>query len=164
MQRMLPPDTPRPAPSTSQNTSRPISDTLRDGHVAPNTQPVPADTRAFEYRFSKKYLSSLPEGQRPLERDVFGERDRSVCAYSLLTRGFAFVRSFPSTDPNVVAGDGSLWWTRLREYRGQGEGSDSWGMGNMARHCDAQAGDKLLRLYWRDVTAARELPWLYLGP
>ncbi|KAJ9101912.1 hypothetical protein QFC19_004993 [Naganishia cerealis] len=72
MQRMSPPDAPRPAPSTSQNPSRPISDGLRDGRAARGTQPIPPDTRAFEYRFSKKYLGSLPEGQRPLERDVFG--------------------------------------------------------------------------------------------
>jgi CD2 antigen cytoplasmic tail-binding protein 2 len=78
MQRMLPPDAPRPEPSTSQNPSRPISNNLRDGRAAPNTQPIPTDTRAFEYRFSKKYLSSLPEGQRPLERDVFGERGSPI--------------------------------------------------------------------------------------
>jgi CD2 antigen cytoplasmic tail-binding protein 2 len=78
MQRMLPPDAPSAAPSTSQNPSRPISDTLQPGRTAPNTRPIPTDTRAFEYRFSKKYLASLPEGQRPLERDVFGKSPNSL--------------------------------------------------------------------------------------
>jgi CD2 antigen cytoplasmic tail-binding protein 2 len=72
MQRMAPADAPIPTPSTSQNPSRPIVDGLQDGRSAQSTHPVPADTRAFEYRFSKKYLSSLPDGQKPLERDIFG--------------------------------------------------------------------------------------------
>lgn len=95
MQRMLPPDAPRPEPSTSQNSLRPITDTLHDGRAAPNTQPVPADTRAFEYRFSKKYLSSLPEGQRPLERDIFGERYCMNAACPRLRRCNASQGPFP---------------------------------------------------------------------
>ena len=33
------------------------------------------DTRAFEYRFSKRYIDALPAAQRPVEREVFGESD-----------------------------------------------------------------------------------------
>lgn len=33
----------------------------------------PPDNRAFEYRFSLPYLRTLPEDQRPVEREVFGE-------------------------------------------------------------------------------------------
>lgn len=148
MQRMLPPDATRAEPSTSQNPSRPISDHLRDGRVAPNTQPIPADTRAFEYRFSKKYLSSLPEGQRPLERDVFGERCFLTNEFALLMLRFALARTFPSCNLDVMAGDRSVWRTRLRKYRSQGEGSNSWRMGNVARYRNAEANDESLRLYW----------------
>lgn len=30
--------------------------------------------RAFEYRFSKRYLDGLQGAQRPVEREIFGER------------------------------------------------------------------------------------------
>ncbi|KAJ9108888.1 hypothetical protein QFC21_000209 [Naganishia friedmannii] len=86
MQRMAPPDAPVPAPSTSQNPSRPITDGLQVGRSVQSTHPVPADTSAFEYRFSKKYLSSLPEGQKPLERDIFGAPGHPCSAsFPLLT-------------------------------------------------------------------------------
>ena len=38
---------------------------------AQNTPPV-RDTRSFQYRFSMGYVRSLPEAQRPVEREVFG--------------------------------------------------------------------------------------------
>ncbi|WVF68535.1 hypothetical protein IAT40_003303 [Kwoniella sp. CBS 6097] len=34
--------------------------------------PPPEDKRAFQYRFSMAYVRSLPEAQRPVEREVFG--------------------------------------------------------------------------------------------
>lgn len=37
-----------------------------------STPAAPVDTRAFQYRFSMAYINSLPEGQRPIEREVFG--------------------------------------------------------------------------------------------
>lgn len=44
----------------------------------------PPDNRAFQYRFSLAYLRTLPEDQRPVEREVFGK----VCGYrSKLTSG-----------------------------------------------------------------------------
>lgn len=33
----------------------------------------PRDTRAFQYRFSMAYVRALPEAQRPVEREIFGE-------------------------------------------------------------------------------------------
>jgi len=38
----------------------------------PAPPPPPTDTRAFQYRFSLAYMRSLPEAQRPVEREVFG--------------------------------------------------------------------------------------------
>lgn len=35
--------------------------------------PSPPDTRSFQYRFSMAYIRKLPEGQRPVEREVFGK-------------------------------------------------------------------------------------------
>ena len=35
-------------------------------------QEAKVDLRAFEYRFSKKYLSGLDAARRPVEREVFG--------------------------------------------------------------------------------------------
>ncbi|GMK56609.1 hypothetical protein CspeluHIS016_0304490 [Cutaneotrichosporon spelunceum] len=42
--------------------------------TAPAAAPArpPPDTRAFQYRFSHAYLRTLPEDQRPVEREVFG--------------------------------------------------------------------------------------------
>ncbi|KAK4685035.1 CD2 antigen cytoplasmic tail-binding protein 2, partial [Tremellales sp. Uapishka_1] len=34
--------------------------------------PAPTDTRQFQYRFSLPYVRSLPEAQRPVEREIFG--------------------------------------------------------------------------------------------
>jgi CD2 antigen cytoplasmic tail-binding protein 2 len=34
---------------------------------------APVDTRPFQYRFSMAYVKSLPEAQRPVEREVFGK-------------------------------------------------------------------------------------------
>lgn len=33
----------------------------------------PPDNRQFQYRFSMTYIRSLPEGQRPVERELFGQ-------------------------------------------------------------------------------------------
>jgi CD2 antigen cytoplasmic tail-binding protein 2 len=43
--------------------------------TAPAVAPArpPPDNRAFQYRFSLAYLRTLPEDQRPVEREVFGE-------------------------------------------------------------------------------------------
>lgn len=42
---------------------------------APSPRPAstPTDTRAFQYRFSIPYVRTLPEHQRPVEREIFGE-------------------------------------------------------------------------------------------
>lgn len=39
----------------------------------PSAPALPQDTRQFQYRFSMAYMRTLPEAQRPVERDVFGE-------------------------------------------------------------------------------------------
>lgn len=44
----------------------------REAEPAPPPRP-PTDSRTFQYRFSLAYMRSLPEGQRPVEREVFGE-------------------------------------------------------------------------------------------
>ena len=41
----------------------------RSGQSAPPVR----DARSFQYRFSMAYVRSLPEAQRPVEREVFGE-------------------------------------------------------------------------------------------
>ncbi|WVQ84522.1 hypothetical protein IAT38_006676 [Cryptococcus sp. DSM 104549] len=48
----------------------PQSDSAPQRQAAP--PPPPADTRQFQYRFSLAYMRSLPEGQRPVEREIFG--------------------------------------------------------------------------------------------
>jgi len=40
--------------------------------AAPATAPV-TDDREFHYRFSMAYVRALPEAQRPVERESFGE-------------------------------------------------------------------------------------------
>lgn len=40
---------------------------------APSAPPPKQDTRQFQYRFSMAYVRNLPEAQRPVEREVFGE-------------------------------------------------------------------------------------------
>ncbi|ORX37622.1 hypothetical protein BD324DRAFT_578379 [Kockovaella imperatae] len=59
IQRMLPAP---PAPSSSSN-GMPVE------HIE---RVAPADSRQFQYRFSMKYLQSMPEANRPVEREVFG--------------------------------------------------------------------------------------------
>jgi CD2 antigen cytoplasmic tail-binding protein 2 len=54
MQRMLPAPSAPPA-GASGSAPRP-----------------PPDNRQFQYRFSMTYIRSLPEGQRPVERELFG--------------------------------------------------------------------------------------------
>lgn len=51
----------RPAPTQSTN---------GDGGAA--SRPA-RDDRQFSYRFSMSYVKSLPEAQRPIEREVFGK-------------------------------------------------------------------------------------------
>jgi hypothetical protein len=58
LQRML------PAPATNGSAN---------GQRAASTSAPPTDTRQFQYRFSLPYVRSLPEAQRPVEREVFGE-------------------------------------------------------------------------------------------
>lgn len=83
IQRMLPS---QPTNGGSNGNSATSSST---GRAAP-------DTRQFEYRFSMAYIRNLPEGQRPVEREVFGmsclqslqcyhlttanDKDRSQCS------------------------------------------------------------------------------------
>ncbi|TXT12978.1 hypothetical protein VHUM_01379 [Vanrija humicola] len=43
-----------------------------DEAAAPAAPRPPPDTRQLEYRFSLNYMRTLPEGQRPVEREVFG--------------------------------------------------------------------------------------------
>lgn len=57
LQRMLP-------DSTSRGPSA--------GNGTPPVRPIP-DTRQFQYRFSRTYIRSLPEEQRPVEREKFGK-------------------------------------------------------------------------------------------
>lgn len=59
--------------------------------TAPGAVPArpPADNRAFEYRFSLAYLRTLPDDQRPAEREVFGELRRS---YELTTGPFSLLQ------------------------------------------------------------------------
>jgi len=40
--------------------------------AAPTTAP-PKDERQFQYRFSMAYVRALPEAQRPVERELYGE-------------------------------------------------------------------------------------------
>ena len=61
IQRMLPAP---PAPGANGS---------RSEHV---TWTAPADDRQFQYRFSMRYLQSMPEAHRPLERETFGEVDQ----------------------------------------------------------------------------------------
>lgn len=56
LQRML------PAPPTNGSSS-----------TANRVSPPPRDNSQYQYRFSMKYVRALPEAQRPVERDVFGE-------------------------------------------------------------------------------------------
>ncbi len=60
LQRMI------PASSAVPPSSAPASN--GSGAAAP-----PSANRAFEYRFSKPYISTLPAAQRPVEREIFGE-------------------------------------------------------------------------------------------
>lgn len=55
-----------------------------DNEPAPALRP-PTDTRRLEYRFSLAYVRALPEAQRPVEREVFGESCSMVI--SVLTSG-----------------------------------------------------------------------------
>ena len=59
MQRML------PAPATNGS-----SNGLNGGFPTP---PLRRADRSFQYRFSLNYVRGLPEAQRPVERDIFGE-------------------------------------------------------------------------------------------
>ncbi len=66
--RMLPPD----QAAQVQAQSQPQSSASIAASAAP-AAPTPRDTRAFQYRFSMGYVRALPEPQRPVEREVFGE-------------------------------------------------------------------------------------------
>lgn len=58
IQRMLPAsDMPRSAAGSNGSIATPRTAT---------------DTRQFQYRYSMTYIRSLPEGQRPVERETFG--------------------------------------------------------------------------------------------
>lgn len=63
LQRML------PAPATNGSAN---------GQRTPTASAPAADTRQFQYRFSLPYVRSLPEAQRPVEREVFGESLRET--------------------------------------------------------------------------------------
>ena len=47
-------------------------------------RPPPTDDRQFQYRFSLAYMRSLPEGQRPVEREIFGTNSAPLSAHSNL--------------------------------------------------------------------------------
>jgi len=68
LQRMIPAE-------SSAATNAPIDTTGTARAVAANgdsSQQAAAQMKAFEYRFSKPYISGLPPDQRPIEREVFG--------------------------------------------------------------------------------------------
>ncbi|ORY34665.1 hypothetical protein BCR39DRAFT_585630 [Naematelia encephala] len=62
LQRML------PAQSQSQPQSRPPT----NGSSSSSAPPKPINNSQFQYRFSLAYVRSLPESQRPVEREIFG--------------------------------------------------------------------------------------------
>jgi len=65
LQRLLPPPPPtstRPPPSSSSSSSGP-----------PQSAPPADDGSQYEYRYTMDYIKSLPEGEKPVEREVFGE-------------------------------------------------------------------------------------------
>lgn len=68
LQRLLPP--PPPAPTTQAGASRP---------------PPPDDGATYEYRFKMDYIKSLPEGERPVEREIFGASNRSCPCFNRLS-------------------------------------------------------------------------------
>ena len=93
LQRML------PAPSTNGSTSNGFSSAVRDD-------------RQFQYRFSLDYVRALPEAQRPVEREVFGESKSLFVSQSDpedRTLRFAAVAA--------MARDRVLWRSLLRERR-----------------------------------------------
>lgn len=64
LQRLLPPPPPtstRPPPSSSSSSG------------PPPLNPSADDGSTYEYRYTMDYIKSLPEGERPVEREVFGE-------------------------------------------------------------------------------------------
>jgi hypothetical protein len=63
----------------------------------PSAPRPPPDTRQFQYRFSMTYIRSLPEGQRPVEREVFGESAVHAAFETKL-----MLRSFPNTNIGAV--------------------------------------------------------------
>ncbi|ADV23917.1 CD2 antigen cytoplasmic tail-binding protein 2 [Cryptococcus gattii E566] len=84
--------------------------------AAPPPQPA-ADNRQFQYRFSMAYVRNLPEGQRPVEREVFGP-------FSLLQlRGWRSTGFFGPSCENVElrlvpdGGEPGQWgpWTEVVE-------------------------------------------------
>lgn len=86
------------------------SATGSNGSSAP---PRPAnDTRQFQYRYSMTYIRSLPEGQRPVEREVFG---KSSCS-AYLHHSIDVPRPVPITHTFSMEGIGSLR-AKLPEYR-----------------------------------------------
>jgi CD2 antigen cytoplasmic tail-binding protein 2 len=44
-----------------------------NGSASGQSTPPVKDTRSFQYRFSMGYVRSLPEAQRPVEREMFGK-------------------------------------------------------------------------------------------
>lgn len=57
--------------SATNGSSRPAA-------AAAVPSPPAVDNRQFEYRFSMAYVRNLPEAQRPVEREVFGEQKLDI--------------------------------------------------------------------------------------
>jgi len=55
-------------------------DSTAPSNGSPAPRPPP-DTRQFQYRFSMTYIRSLPEGQRPVEREIFGQSLSKLLAH-----------------------------------------------------------------------------------
>lgn len=82
---------------------------------------APQEIRLFQYRFSKAYLASLPAGQRPVEREVFGESDVRRAFVRLTQHG----RSLSVDGPAGMAWHGLFWRSELRECRAKEDDSAS---------------------------------------
>jgi CD2 antigen cytoplasmic tail-binding protein 2 len=80
LQRLLPAP-PRPSGSSAEMPSA----------GAASQPPPPDDGASYEYRFKMDYIKSLPEGERPVEREVFG----ACCSTGLRTAAGAWILTRP---------------------------------------------------------------------
>ena len=74
---------------------------------------IPPDDRQFQYRFSMRYLSSMPEANRPIERETFGQ----IFILGMRNAADHPSRSVQRRSAQTMAQYRLLWRSRVRTCR-----------------------------------------------